>query len=124
MRSPSPLVALLLLTTLGCGSARESAIPVKGCALLDADGDRIVSIGEAADGLFSAYDTDGSGTLTKAEFNAGGDRGSATRDLRRNFGLWNGDRNGVLTREEFVAGMRGDSSLAGIGGSECDALGL
>lgn len=128
MRYSPLLAALLLLIASGCGSAKElvagAAATVGGCALLDTNDDEAIGGNEAASGLFSAYDTDNDGTLTRAEFDIGIRRGSATRDLGDKFDDWDDDGNRLLTRTEFVDGAGDDTSFVGVADAGCDELGL
>lgn len=129
MRGFSLFLGAILLA--GCGATDELAAAgaaagavVGGCSLLDTDNDDAVTSDEVARGLFSRYDTDGSGVLTRAEFDAGVARGRTVAAWRGEFGDWDSDGDDLLSRPEFVDGANGSGGLDGAADGTCDDLGL
>jgi hypothetical protein len=122
------LFTALLLVLSGCSATDELALgaagTIGGCALLDTNDDEAIGGDEAATVLFTRYDSDNDGMLTRAEFSAGVNRGTATRGLANKFGDWDDDSNGMLTRVEFVDGAGDDDSFVGIADAGCDEIGL
>ena len=126
-----PLFLLSGALVTGCGAADELAgatavagAVVGGCSLLDTDNDDAVTSDEVATGLFDRYDTDDSGVLTRAEFDAGVSRGRTTSAWRGEFGDWDSNDDDLLSRPEFVDGADGNGGLDGAADDTCDDLGL
>ena len=126
-----PLLLLGATLLAGCGAADELAgvgaaagAVVGGCSLLDTDNDDAVTSDEVARGLFNRYDTDDSGVLTRAEFDAGVSRGRTTSAWSGEFGDWDSNDDDLLSRPEFVDGANGNGGLDGAADDTCDELGL
>lgn len=128
MRLSLLLSALVAFGLSGCGSADELAVAagaaVGGCALLDTNDDSQISEDETAYALFDNYDTDDDGTVSRAEFDAGVARGTATASFRGEFDDWDSDDDGLLTRGEFADGATATGDLVGVADASCDEIGL
>jgi hypothetical protein len=114
----------LALVAPGCLAVGAGAAAVGGCALLDRDSDEVVTEEELSLGLFEAWDDDGDGRLSEAEFEAG----VASREMfaawSDDFADWDDDADGTLTEAEFVGGASSREEAAGWLDRQCDELGL
>jgi hypothetical protein len=121
-------LVLLSLTLSACGGTEEllagAVATVGGCALLDTNDDEAIGGDEAANALFTRYDTNNDAMLSRAEFDTGIARGRATAELRGKFGDWDDNNDAMLSRTEFVDGAGDDDSFVGIADAGCDELGL
>lgn len=120
-----PLVLTATLsgcTLLGLGAAAGAA--AGGCSLLDDNNDDTVTEAELSRGLFADWDTEGDGTLTEEEFEAGVDQRDIFGDWSGDFGAWDTDNDDTLSEEEFEAGVAEGNNTAGWVDNQCDDLGL
>lgn len=114
-------VALSGCALFGLGAAAGAA--VGGCSLLDENEDETVSAAEFSAAVFDAWDEDGDGALSEAEFDAGVATSDAYSAWSGEFGDWDADDGGTLSEQEFT-GAVSQSDTSAWADRQCDELGL
>lgn len=83
----------------------------------DRDGDNLLSVAELADGLFTAWDLDGNGRLSRREWNErffqGGIAGWS------DFAMWDQDGDQQVSRQEYATGWA-EGGLFGLWDADAD----
>ena len=112
------LLTSSVLMGLAAAQTGETEVPMGDAlfALFNADSDGSVSAEEFTSGLFTRSDLDGSGTLSRVEFNGGKDLFYDGRyeggDFVPDFNDFDADGNGELSEDEFSTGSTGENYTA------------